>query len=97
MGKEELYKDFCWFPENMAIVPKLAAVEQKKKKKNTKILATVEVVWTGVFDDDSGGTGVGGLGSTGCDEDEDAKNLGMEPAILSHKASGVFNMILVNN
>lgn len=43
------------------------------------------------------GSGGGGLGSTGCDEDEDAKNLGMEPAILSHKASGVFNMILVNN
>lgn len=61
MGKEELYKDFCWFPENMAIGPKLAAVEQKKKKKkNTKILATMEVVWTGVFDDASGGTGVGG-------------------------------------
>lgn len=38
-----------------------------------------------------------GLGTTGCDEDEDAKNLGMEPAILSHKASRVFNMILVNN
>lgn len=64
MGKEELYKDFCWFPENMAIGPKLAAEERKKKKKthtHTKILATVEVVWTGVFDDDSGGTGVGGV------------------------------------
>lgn len=59
VGKEELYKDFCWFPENMAIVPKLAAVERKK---NTKILATVEVVWTGVFDDDSGGTGRRGRG-----------------------------------
>lgn len=55
MGKEELYKDFCWFPENMAIVPKLAVVERKKKN-NTKILAAVEVVWTGVFDD-SGGMG----------------------------------------
>lgn len=36
MGKEELYKDFCWFPENKAIVPKLAVVERKKKKTKTK-------------------------------------------------------------
>lgn len=36
MGKEELYKDFCWFPENMAIGPKLAAVEQKREKKKHK-------------------------------------------------------------
>lgn len=39
----------------------------------------------------------GGLGTTARCEDEDAKNLGMEQAILSHKASSVFNMILVNN
>lgn len=43
------------------------------------------------------GGGVGGLGTTGCDENEGAKNLGMEPAILSHKASRVFNMIFANN
>lgn len=43
----------------------------------------------------------GGLGATARQtprgEDEDAKNLGMEQAILSHKASSVFNMILVNH
>lgn len=38
-----------------------------------------------------------GVGMTGCGEDDDAKNLGTEQAILSHKASSMFNRILVNN
>lgn len=36
MGKEELYKDFCWFPENMVIVSKLAVVERKKERKKNE-------------------------------------------------------------
>lgn len=57
MGKEELYKDSSWLPENMVIVPKLAVVEQKHNENSSYCGGGMDWVVVCLFVYDSGRTG----------------------------------------